>query len=338
MNIDWERSLQHQCLTNKIKMEDLDMNKRQTKERYYELVKLVTFYNKQYYEDDASDISDYEYDMLNKELKEIEAEYPNWTTADSPTKKVGGNTKREAGVTVTHNVPMLSIQDVFTIEDVVSWVNKVHAVHPDCKFSVETKIDGLSMSLRYRNNPHSGKMELELAETRGNGFVGEDVTANALTIPDVLKTIDLTYDYLELRGEVYMSHEDFERFNSIQKQFQKRTAANPRNLAAGTLRQLDTRITKQRGLQMFVFNVQEGPQELTESHTKGLNILSSKGVPVVYHKLCMTAEEVIAAIDEIGNMRSGLPYDIDGAVVKIEQTEYRNDFSFASKYSTGGYL
>jgi len=156
-----------------------------------------------------------------------------------------------------------------------------------------------------------------------------------LVIPDIRKTLDLPYDYLELRGEVYMSHEDFERFNTEQELLEKKTAANPRNFAAGTLRQLDTRVTKQRGLRMFVFNVQEGPKELTESHAKGLDILADKGVPVVYHKLCMTADEVVAAIDEIGDMRNELPYDIDGAVVKLDQTALREEFSSASKYSSG---
>lgn len=309
---------------------------------YNQLKKTIDYHMDRYYNQDDPEISDYEYDQLMLQLKEAEKEHPEWVTKDSPTQKIGGTIKREAGVKVTHNVPMLSIEDVFTKEDVISWVNKVHSVHPECKFSVEAKIDGLSVSLRYRdtlnertNIPNTGKMELTLAETRGDGLIGEDVTANALVIPDILKTLDLPYDYLELRGEVYMSHEDFERFNTEQELLQKKVAANPRNLAAGTLRQLDTRVTKQRGLRFFVFNVQEGPKELTESHTKGLDILASKGVPVVYYKLCMTADEVVAAIDAIGDMRNEFPFDIDGAVVKLDQTALREEFSSASKYSSG---
>lgn len=304
-------------------------------EEYNQLKKIIDYHMDRYYNQDTQEITDNEYDQLMLQLKASEKEHPEWVTKDSPSQKIGGTVKREAGVKVTHNVPMLSIEDVFTKEDVISWVNKVHAVHPGCKFSVETKIDGLSMSLRYRNLPNTGKMELALAETRGDGLIGEDVTANALVIPDVPKTIELPYDYLELRGEVYMSHEDFERFNEEQELFQKKTAANPRNLAAGTLRQLDNRVTKQRGLRMFVFNVQEGPQELTESHASGLDILAGKGVPVVCHKLCVTADEVVAAIDEIGNMRSELKYDIDGAVVKLDQTALRAEVPSGSKYSSG---
>ena len=148
---------------------------------------------------------------------------------------------------------MLSIEDVFSEDAVCAWIDKVHAIHPDCTFSVETKIDGLSMSLRYVKEA-DGKLHLQLAETRGDGLIGEDVTANARVVGDVLQVIDLPYDSLELRGEVYMSHEDFEKYNEEQERLEKKTAANPRNLAAGTLRQLDTSITKKRGLKMFIFS------------------------------------------------------------------------------------
>lgn len=300
-----------------------------TKSRYLELVGLVNKYNKQYHEDNASEITDYEFDMLNKELKNIEKEHPDWAAADTPTKKVGGRIKREAGVTVTHNVPMLSIQDVFTKEDVIAWIRDVKKMHPDAGFSVEQKIDGLSMSLRYSNG------ELKLAETRGDGFVGEDVTLNSHEIPDVKLRLDIPYDYLELRGEVYMSHEDFDKTNEQQEILNKKAFANPRNCAAGTLRQLDPAITRERGLRMFIFNIQDGDKELMADHTKGLDYLASKGVAVVPHKLCMTEEEVIQEIDRIGESRGNLDYDIDGAVVKIEQIAYRTDFTAGSKYSAG---
>jgi DNA ligase (NAD+) len=305
------------------------------KKEYNELKKTINYHMDRYYNQDSPEISDYEYDQLMLQLKAAEKEHPEWVTKNSPTQKIGGTAKREAGVKVTHNVPMLSIEDVFEKNDVVNWVNKVHAVHPNCNFSVETKIDGLSMTLRYSKIQGTNTMELTMAETRGDGLVGEDVTVNALVIPDVQKKLDLPYDYLELRGEVYMSHEDFERFNDEQEKLGKSIAANPRNLAAGTLRQLDSAIVKERGLRMFVFNIQDGPGELIEGHVNGLDILAGKGVPVVCHKLCMSAEEVLEVIDEIGKMRDDLPYDIDGAVVKINQTEYRNDFSSASKYSPG---
>ena len=189
-------------------------------------------------------------------------------------------------------------------------------MHPDAQFSVEQKIDGLSMTLRYRGNG-AGTRRRETAETRGDGFTGEDVTANAIVIPSVQKTIRAPYDYLELRGEVYMTHEDFERFNEEQEKNGRKIAANPRNLAAGTLRQLDPSITKKRGLRMFIFNVQDGPAELMERHDRALDWLSERKIETVSHTLCSSPEEVLQAITRIGEMRDELPYDIDGAVVKL---------------------
>lgn len=303
----------------------------QTMEHYKELVNQVNKYNKQYHEENDSEISDYDFDLLNKELRDLEATHPEWILPDSPTRRVGGGTKREAGVTVEHHIPMLSIQDVFTREDVAAWVQEVQAVHPDAAFSVERKIDGLSMSLRYQEG------RLRLAETRGNGLVGEDVTQNAYAIPDVIPTIDLS-DYLEIRGEVYMSHEDFERFNELQEENGKKSAANPRNLAAGTLRQLDTNVVRERGLRLFIFNIQDAQginAELMDSHTAGLDRLAELGICVVPHRLCHTIDEILEEIDLIGESRGELPYDIDGAVVKIDQIAYRREFQAGSKYSAG---
>ena len=303
----------------------------QGRSQYETLIEQINYHMDRYYNQDEPEITDFEYDQLMLQLKGMEEEHPEWISPDSPTQKIGGTTKREAGVEVTHHVPMLSIQDVFTKEDVVSWVNDVKALHPDAKFSVEKKIDGLSMSLRYQDG------KLILAETRGNGLVGEDVTANALVIPDVKKAIDVP-GYVELRGEVYMSHEDFDRFNEIQENAGKKAAANPRNLAAGTLRQLDSSVVKERGLMMFVFNVQDATGngvDLMESHVGGLEYLRKKGITVVPHKLCENADEILAEIDAIGESRGELPFDIDGAVVKIDNIAYRNDFPAGSKYSAG---
>ncbi len=301
---------------------------------YLKLIETIDYHMDRYYNMDEPEISDYEYDQLMIQLKAAEKEHPEWVTPDSPSQKIGGVAKREAGVKIQHDVPMLSIEDVFNKEDVIAWVEKVQAMHPDARFSVETKIDGLSMTLRYEKTS-DGKLKLTLAETRGDGLVGEDVTANALVVDDVCHYVDLPYDSMQLRGEVYMSHEDFDRYNEIQMANDAKLAANPRNLAAGTLRQLDASITKERGLKMFVFNVQQGPDELTESHCGGMDILEQAGIKTVYHKLCNTADEIIQAIDEIGDMRGELPYDIDGAVVKIDQVKYRNDFPAGSKYSSG---
>ena len=305
-----------------------------TKEAYQELVSKISYHMDKYYNQDAPEISDYEYDQLMLTLKAAEKEHPEWVTPESPTQRIGGTVKREAGVKVTHDVPMLSIEDVFEKEDVVRWIEKVQALHPDAAFSVETKIDGLSMTLRYARGA-DGRLHLSLAETRGDGLTGEDVTLNARVIPDVPKEIDLPYESLQLRGEVYMDAQAFERFNERMEKLGKKPAANPRNLAAGTLRQLDPNVTRQRGLRMLIFNVQQGPQELTESHTGGLALLKEKGVPVVINERCRTAEEVLSAIDRIGEMRGTLDYDLDGAVVKIDQVAYRNDFPQGSKYSSG---
>lgn len=310
-------------------MEELQMEEQ--RRHYEQLKRTIDEHMNHYYNEDSPQISDFAYDQLMQELRAMEAQHPQWVTPDSPTQKIGGTVKREAGVTVTHHVPMLSIQDLFTKEEVSAWVAQVKELHPDAKFSVEHKIDGLSMTLRYQDGA------LVLAETRGDGLVGEDVTINARVIPDVCQTIDAK-DYVELRGEVYMSHEDFERYNERQESLGKKPAANPRNLAAGTLRQLDVAITRERGLRMFVFNVQDAlgaSAHLMDVHTAGLDELQRQGVSVVPHICCETAQEVLAAIDEIGEHRGDYAYDIDGAVVKIEQIAYRADYPAGSKYSAG---
>ena len=299
-------------------------------QEYLDLLDKINYHMDLYYNQDTPEISDYDYDQLMLQLKKVEGEHPEWVKEDSPTRRIGGTTKREAGVEVTHNVPMLSIQDVFSKEEVEDWVKQVKALHKDAAFSVEEKIDGLSMTLRYQDG------NLTLAETRGDGRVGEDVTLNALVIPDVKKKIAIQ-GYLELRGEVYMSHEDFERFNESQEKLGKKTAANPRNLAAGTLRQLDSGVVKERGLRMYVFNVQQasGNELMGMEHIQALTYLSNMGIAVVPHKQCCEIGEIVDEIDSIGDRRGELPYDIDGAVVKLDQVAYRQDFPAGSKYSAG---
>ncbi|MDO4804301.1 MAG: NAD-dependent DNA ligase LigA [Lachnospiraceae bacterium] len=296
--------------------------------KYRELAEKVRVYNEAY---EAAEplVSDYEYDMLMQELKKMEKEDPSLAGESSPTQTVGAPVKRQAGITVTHNVPMLSIQDVFEKEEVLSWARDVRSLHPDARFCVEQKIDGLSMTLRYEGG------SLVLAETRGDGFVGEDVTLNARVIPDVPEKIEGIPGYLEVRGEAYMKLADFERTNRTQEMEGKRAFANPRNCAAGTLRQLDPEMTRERGLSFFIFNVQDGANELMASHHAGLARLAEAGFAIVPLVLCETDDEIISAIDAIGEMRGNLEYDIDGAVVKIDQTDYRNDFPAGSKYSAG---
>ena len=306
-----------------------------TYEEYQELSSRINYHMDLYYNQNRNEISDYEYDQLMQQLKAAEKEHPEWVTPDSPSQKIGGSAKREAGVKVTHRVPMLSIEDVFDINEVRAYVAKVVAMHPDASFSVERKIDGLSMTLRYEHSDEDGNLHLALAETRGDGHIGEDVTLNARVIPDVKEVIELPFDYLELRGEVYMSHDDFFKYNDEMEAVGKKPAANPRNLAAGTLRQLDPKVTAERGLRMFIFNVQDGPADFMASQTSALAELNDNGVPVVFHKKCTTADEVVDVINEIGSTRDGLPFDIDGAVVKIDQVAYRADFPAGAKYSAG---
>ena len=300
-------------------------------EEYKKLRQEIDRHMVRYYDQDDPEISDSEYDALMRRLREIERDHPEWVDRDSPTQKVGGHARREAGVTVTHRVPMLSIQDVFTEEEVTAWAAEVLALHPDAIFSVEHKIDGLSMTLRFTEG------KLTLAETRGDGRVGEDVTLNARTVPDVPETLPFG-GYLELRGEVYMSHAAFDRFNEEMEDLGKKRAANPRNLAAGTLRQLDPKVTKERGLSFFIFNIQDAEGEcaaLREDHLEGLAAVEKAGAAVVPRFPARTPEEVIRAIRQIGEERGAYPYDIDGAVVKISQTAYRADFPAGSKYSPG---
>ncbi len=301
-----------------------------TKKEYEELAALVSRYNEAY---EAAEplVSDYEYDLLMQRLKAAEAEHPEYAAADSPTQRAGAPVKREAGVTVEHDVPMLSIEDVFTKDDVLKFVREVRARYPEAAFSVEQKIDGLSMSLRYEDG------ELVLAETRGDGYVGEDVTLNARVIPDVVQHLKTHKGALELRGEVYMTEADFDRTNRAQELLGKKLFANPRNCAAGTLRQLDPAMTKERGLSFFVFNVQRADDaSLTASHTAGLAVLAdTEGIRVVPAKRCTTEEEILSEIDRIGESRGELGYDIDGAVIKIDEVQIRDEFPAGAKYSAG---
>ena len=265
--------------------------------------------------------------MLMQQLKKLEKEHPELVTKDSPTQHVGGTAKRTAGVLVHHNVPMLSLQDVFSKEEVVDFVEQMKEQLDDPEFVVEYKIDGLSMALRYENG------DLSLALTRGDGVnFGEDVTANAKVISDVKKKLKDKPEYLEIRGEVYMKNEDFDRVNEQQELLGKKIFANPRNCAAGTLRQLDSRVTKERKLSMFVFNIQQVRGMDIMTHTQGYEFLKRQGIPIIEdYKVCKTADEVWNAITAIGENRGNLGYDIDGAVIKINRYSDRELLGNTSK-------
>lgn len=297
------------------------------KARIAELRTQIEYHSNRYYNEDNPEISDYEFDMLMQELKKLEEEHPEYASDNSPTKKVGGTAKREAGVLVRHNVPMLSLQDVFSKEEVLLFVEEMQQQLDEPEFVVEYKIDGLSMSLRYANG------DLQLAETRGDGInYGEDVTENAKVIRDVKQKLKDKPEYLEIRGEVYMKNADFDAVNEKQELLGKKIFANPRNCAAGTLRQLDTAITKERNLSMFIFNIQQIKGVSFETHTQGYEFLKKQGIPVIDdYKICKTADEVWEAIESIGENRGKLPYDIDGAVVKINRYSDREILGATSK-------
>ena len=296
-------------------------------ERITELKKTLEYHIDRYYNQDNPEITDYEYDMMMQELKALEKEHPELVTLDSPTQRVGGTAKRQAGVLVRHNVPMLSLQDVFSKEDVYHFVEEMQAQLENPEFVVEYKIDGLSMSLRYENG------NLVMAETRGDGInFGEDVTANAKVIKDVKTKLADAPEYLEIRGEVYMKNAAFDKVNETQELLGKKTFANPRNCAAGTLRQLDSSITKERDLSLFIFNIQQVRGREFTTHTEGYEYLKSHGITVIDdYKICRTAEEVWAAICAIGENRGNLGYDIDGAVVKINRYADRERLGATSK-------
>ena len=296
-------------------------------ERIAELKKTLEYHIDRYYNQDSPEISDYEYDMMMQELKGLEKEHPELVTPDSPTQRVGGTAKREAGVLVRHNVPMLSLQDVFSKEEVFNFVEEMQKQLDHPEFVVEYKIDGLSMSLRYENG------ELILAETRGDGInFGEDVTANAKVIKDVKQKLKDKPEYLEIRGEVYMKNAAFEKVNETQELLGKKVFANPRNCAAGTLRQLDSKVTKERDLSMFIFNIQQVRGMEFATHTEGYEFLKKQGIHVIDdYKVCKTAEEVWDAITAIGENRGNLAYDIDGAVVKINRFSDREQLGETSK-------
>ena len=297
------------------------MNKNQAKKRIDELVEKTTYYAKKYYEDDAPEISDFEYDMLMLELKDLERRYPEFVKKESYTQHVGGNVK--AGFNkVEHRVPLLSMQDYFTIEDVEEYVKKMNIQADNNKidnkcFVVETKIDGLTASLEYKNG------EFVRGSTRGNGLVGEDVTENLKTIKNIPLKLSENVD-ITVRGEVFISTKDFEQMNKIREENGEELFANARNAAAGSLRQLDSSITKKRPLDIYVYNIQELNGKEISSHYEALEYLKYLGFNVNPVRLfCKNEKEVIDGIEEINKRRKDLTFGIDGAVIKVDDLNFR---------------
>ncbi|MCM3359543.1 NAD-dependent DNA ligase LigA [Psychrobacillus sp. MER TA 171] len=295
------------------------------RERIEELRKIIKYHNDLYYEKAQPEISDYEYDQLANELEILENEHPEYFNPESPTQKVGGDVKRELRK-VLHDVPVISLQDAFTKEEIYNFVEKVKSQIVNPKFVVEMKIDGLTVMLRY----HNGKLTEGI--TRGNGEIGESVYENVLEIQNIPKTIPTALPYLEVRGEVYMSNRSFEMILEREKTKGGKKYKTPRNLASGSLRQLDSRIVRERNLDIFVFNLEISEGKVFTYHTETFEWLKTQGFPIIpNYKVCSTADEVWEAISSIGEERSILPFGIDGAVIKVDNLNDRRILGSTSK-------
>ncbi len=293
--------------------------------RIDELCAELEKHNHSYYVLDNPTVSDYDYDMLMQELKSLEEQYPQYKRPDSPTQRVGGQSLNTFEK-VPHAVQMGSLQDVFSLESVNEFAQRCKT-SVDAQFVVEPKIDGLSVSLEYRNGI------FWRGSTRGDGFVGEDVTENLKTIGSIPLKLAKNLPYIEVRGEVYMPRESFYKLVSAQEENGEQSFKNPRNAAAGSLRQKNPKITAQRRLDIFVFNIQQIEGEEITSHKQSLDFLSELGFKVIPDYLKTdNYENIEKRINQIGELRSDLPYDIDGVVVKVDSFAHRNQLGATSKY------
>ncbi|MBQ4132058.1 MAG: NAD-dependent DNA ligase LigA [Clostridia bacterium] len=293
------------------------------KKRIEYLSKTLKYHNRKYYIEDSPEIEDFEYDYMLRELEDLENAYPELKLEDSPTQLVGGAASKLFSE-VIHKVKMESLQDVFSFDELKAFAEKIDLSKTE--FSVEPKIDGLSVSLEYRDGIFFR------GSTRGDGEKGEDVTANLLQIKSIPKAIKFSGE-LEVRGEVYMPKESFLKLVERQELLGEQPAKNPRNAAAGSLRQKNPKITAERELSIFVFNVQYIEGKTFATHIESLDFLKDLGFNVLpTYKRCKTADEVIEEIKRIGDTRGNLPYDIDGAVVKSDNLAYRETVGNTSKF------
>ena len=291
----------------------------QAKERVEELVPLLKYYTQKYF-DDEQVVSDYEYDMLMRELKGIEAKYPKLIREDSPTQRVGASIKK-GFAKVTHEVPLQSLQDVFTYEEIKDFDERMKKIaeenNTELEYVVETKIDGLSAALEYKNGI------FVRGATRGNGTVGEDVTENLKTIKSIPKKLNEDID-ITVRGEVFIGKAEFEKLNENRLMDEEEQFANARNAAAGSLRQLDSKITAKRPLDIYIFNVQKSDTKEFRTHSESLDYLENIGFNVnPIRILCKNLDEVIKAIEKIGSRREKISFGIDGAVIKVNNLKLR---------------
>ena len=301
-------------------------NMEQIEAKMRALRETIEYHNKRYYENDAPEIEDFEYDRLLHELIALEEQYPVFATPDSPTKHVGG--KADAQFTpVEHTVVMESLQDGFSREDIRAFDKRVRDAVVKPLYIVEPKIDGLSVSLEYENGV------FVRGSTRGDGRVGEDITANLKTVRSIPMRISRPLPYLEVRGEVYMSKEVFLALTAKQENEGEKPFKNPRNAAAGSLRQKDSRITRSRNLDIFVFNVQQIQSETLRGHKQSLDFLRALGFTTVpFYTPCDSIDAALSEIDRIGQMRGMLPFDIDGAVIKVDDFSQRDILGSTSKF------
>ena len=301
------------------------MDHADAQKRVAELTEIIEYHNNLYYNQDEPEISDFEYDMLLRELEDLEAEFPELKLPDSPTNKVGGSAGAKFSP-VTHAVVMESLHDSFSHDELRDFDRKVREVVPDVKYVVEPKFDGLSVSCEYRNGV------FVRGSTRGDGTTGEDVTDNLMTIRSLPKRLKDAPEFLEVRGEVYMSFESFEALVKRQEENEEKPAKNPRNAAAGSLRQKNAKITAERKLDIFVFNIQQVEGATLTSHEQGLKYLKKLGFPTAFYNVYDNIEDVITQIEVIGDRRGEYDYAIDGAVVKVDDFSARELLGSTAKY------
>ncbi len=295
------------------------------KKRIEELTHLLTYHSHQYYVLDNPKISDYEYDMLLRELKNLEEEYPQFRDPASPTVRVIGNVL-ENFESVTHEVPMLSLNDAFSKEEVLDFGKRVNDAVGEVQYVTEYKIDGLSVSLEYENGL------FVRGSTRGDGLTGEDVTENLKTINSIPLRLSRPIPHLEVRGEVYMSKATFDALNEEKEKKGLPLFANPRNAAAGSLRQLDSSIARERNLDIFIFNIQKIDGIDVKTHHEGLTLLAELGFKTVHqNEVFDTIEDAFSQVERIGEERDELPFDIDGAVIKVNDLSLREILGSTAK-------
>lgn len=293
--------------------------------RIKELTEQLEYHNNLYYNMDEPEISDFEYDKMLRELENLEEQFPSLKSPLSPTNRVGGSAGEKFSP-VTHTVVMESLHDSFSHDELRDFDRKVREVSPNVQYVVEPKFDGLSVSCEYENGV------FVRGSTRGDGTTGEDVTDNLMTIKRLPKRIANAPEYLEVRGEVYMSFESFNELTKRQEENEEKPFKNPRNAAAGSLRQKNAKITAQRKLDIFVFNIQQVRGAELTTHSQSLNYLTELGFPTAFYNVYDNIDDVISEIERIGDMRGSFDYAIDGAVVKVNSFETRSLLGSTAKY------